>query len=47
MINTKVSNVEIHKVEDLTSYLNNEENNGILLEIMTADGKIDYVGFGL
>ena len=47
MIITKVNNVEIHKVEDLTSYLNNEENNGILLEIMTADGKIDYVGFGL
>lgn len=47
IIITKVNNEEINSVEELTTYLKSEKNNGVLLEIMTESGEIDYVGFGL
>ncbi|MDG1841236.1 MAG: Do family serine endopeptidase [Crocinitomicaceae bacterium] len=46
MIITKVNNEAIDSVEKLTAKLNGS-NRGILLEIITEDGKKDYVGFGL
>lgn len=47
MIITKINNEKIENVEQLTSKLNDKRNKGVLLEIMTESGKIDYVGFGL
>ena len=47
MIVRKVNNKEVNSVEELTTYLKNEGNNGILLEIMMENGEVDYVGFGL
>lgn len=47
MIITKINNEKIHSIEQLTSYLKNNKNNGVLLEVMTESGKKDYVGFGL
>jgi S1-C subfamily serine protease len=47
IIITKVNNDEVLTVEDLTQSLKNDNNNGILLEIMTESGEVDYVGFGL
>ncbi len=46
MIITKVNNQPVNSVEQLTEKLNGK-SSGILLEIMTASGKKDYVGFGL
>ena len=46
MIITKINNEAIESVEKLTAKLNGS-NRGILLEIITEDGKKDYVGFGL
>ena len=47
MIITKVNNEAIENVEQLTNKLNNNSNKGVLLEIMTESGRLDYVGFGL
>lgn len=47
MIITKVNNESIENVEQLTNKLNNSSNKGVLLEIMTESGRLDYVGFGL
>lgn len=47
MVVTKINNELITSVEQLTSKLNNKSNKGVLLEIMTESGKVDYVGFGL
>ncbi|MEX1190781.1 MAG: Do family serine endopeptidase [Brumimicrobium sp.] len=47
MIVTKVNNEEVLTVDQLTSYLKNSDNRGVLLEIMTESGRKDYVGFGL
>jgi len=47
IIITKINNVEVTSVEQLTEYLNRKDQNGVLLEIMTEGGKKDYVGFGL
>lgn len=47
IIITKVNNEPVTSVEQLTAFLKSEENNGVLLEIMTESGEIDYVGFGL
>ena len=46
MIILKINNEVIESVEQLTDKLNND-NRGVLLEIMTESGKRDYVGFGL
>ncbi len=46
MIITKINNQPVESVEQLTTKLNGQ-SNGVLLEIMTASGKKDYVGFGL
>lgn len=47
IIITKVNNEEVKSVKQLVDYFKNNENRGILLEIMTESGKKDYVGFGL
>jgi S1-C subfamily serine protease len=47
MIITKINNESVSSVEQLTSKLNDNSNKGVLLEIMTESGKLDYVGFGL
>lgn len=47
MIITKVNNESITSVDQLTSKLNDKTTKGVLLEIMTESGKLDYVGFGL
>ena len=47
MVVTKVNNEKILSVEQLTSFLKNNNNRGVLLEIMTESGRKDYVGFGL
>jgi serine protease Do len=47
MVVTKVNNEKVLSVEQLTSYLKNNNNRGVLLEIMTESGRKDYVGFGL
>ena len=47
MVVRKVNNEKVSSVEELTSYLKSEQNNGILLEIMLENGEVDYVGFGL
>jgi Do/DeqQ family serine protease len=47
MLVTKVNNEKVLSVEQLTTYLKNNNNRGILLEIMTESGRKDYVGFGL
>ena len=46
VIITKINNEAVLTIEQLTSKLN-DSNRGILLEIMTASGRKDYVGFGL
>jgi Do/DeqQ family serine protease len=46
MVILKINNEIIKSVEQLTDKLNND-NRGVLLEIMTESGKRDYVGFGL
>jgi len=46
MIITKINNEPVESVEKLTSKLN-DSNRGVLLEIVTQEGKKDYVGFGL
>jgi S1-C subfamily serine protease len=43
---TKVNNETISSVEQLTAKLN-DQNRGILLEIMSESGRREYVGFGL
>ena len=43
---TKVNNETISSVEQLTTKLN-DQNRGILLEIMSESGRREYVGFGL
>lgn len=47
MVVTKVNNEKVLSVDQLTSYLKNNNNRGVLLEIMTESGRKDYVGFGL
>jgi Do/DeqQ family serine protease len=47
MIITKINNDKIKSIEQLTSFLKNNKNKGVLLEVMTEGGKKDYVGFGL
>jgi Do/DeqQ family serine protease len=47
MVVTKVNNEKVLSVEQLTAYLKNNNNHGVLLEIMTESGRKDYVGFGL
>ena len=47
MVVTKVNNEKVLSVQQLTSYLKNNNNRGVLLEIMTESGRKDYVGFGL
>ena len=46
MVITKINNVAIESVEQLTEKLNSS-NKGVLLEIITENGMKDYVGFGL
>ncbi len=46
MIITKINQQPISSVEQLTTELN-KGDKGVLLEIMSASGKKDYVGFGL
>lgn len=46
MIITKIDNVPVESVEQLTNKLNNA-NKGVLLEVMSKSGKKDYVGIGL
>lgn len=43
---TKINNESISTVDQLTKKLNGN-NRGVLLEIVTENGKKDYVGFGL
>ena len=43
---TKINNETISTVDQLTSKLN-DQNRGILLEIMSESGRREYVGFGL
>ena len=43
---TKINNESVSSVEQLTTKLNSI-NRGVLLEIVTENGKKDYVGFGL
>lgn len=47
MVVTKVNNEKVLTVDQLTSYLKNNNNRGVLLEIVTESGRKDYVGFGL
>lgn len=47
MIITKINNEKVKSIEQLTTYLKNNKNKGVLLEVMTESGKRDYVGFGL
>lgn len=47
MIVTKINNDKVYSVEQLTSFLKNSKNKGVLLEVMTSSGKKDYIGFGL
>ena len=47
MVVTKVNNEKVLSVEQLTSYLKNNDNRGVLLEIVTESGRKDYIGFGL
>lgn len=47
MIVTKINNDKVYSVEQLTSFLKNSKNRGVLLEVMTSSGKKDYIGFGL
>lgn len=47
MVVTKVNNEKVISVDQLTSYLKNNTNRGVLLEIVTESGRKDYVGFGL
>lgn len=46
MVVTKINNEPVKSVEQLTSKLNGGKT-GVLLEVMTASGQKDYVGFGL
>ena len=46
VIITKINNEAVKTIEQLTAKLNGS-NSGILLEIMSASGRKDYVGFGL
>lgn len=46
MVITRINNEEIINVEQLTNKLNSV-NKGILLEVITREGKKEYVGFGL
>lgn len=47
MVVTKVNNEKIKSVEQLTSFLKNNKNKGVLIEVVTESGKKDYFGFGL
>lgn len=47
MVITKLNNDKVQSVEQLTGFLKNSKNRGVLLEVMTDSGKKDYVGFGL
>ncbi len=47
IIITKINNIDVTSVEQLTEYLKRKDQKGVLLEIMTESGKKDYVGFGL
>lgn len=46
MVITKINNESVSSVEQLTNKLNSR-NKGVLLEILTKSGRLDYVGFGL
>ncbi|MCH2225313.1 MAG: Do family serine endopeptidase [Crocinitomicaceae bacterium] len=46
MIITKINNDPVNSVDELTSKLN-DQNRGVLLEVMTKSGKKDYIGLGL
>ncbi len=46
MMITKINDKPVTSVEMLTTELN-KGNKGVLLEVMSASGKKDYVGFGL
>lgn len=46
MVITKVNNVEINSVEELTSKLNGTKG-GVLLEVLTQSGRKEYVAIGL
>ena len=47
MVVTKVNNEKIKSVEQLTSFLKNNKNKGVLIEVVTESGKKDYFGFGI
>ncbi len=46
MIISKINNIPVKSVEQLTSKLNNTKG-GVLLEVITETGRKEYVGFGL
>lgn len=46
MMITKINDKVVSSVEQLTTELN-KMSKGVLLEVMSKSGKIDYVGFGL
>lgn len=46
MIITKINNDPVNSVDELTNKLN-DQNRGVLLEVMTKSGKKDYIGLGL
>jgi Do/DeqQ family serine protease len=47
MVITKINNEPVESVEHLTGKLNDKNNSGVLLEVLTESGKREYVGFGL
>jgi S1-C subfamily serine protease len=47
IIITKINNEAVTSVEQLTAALKDSTKNGVLLQVMTESGQIDYVGFGL
>lgn len=47
MIVTRLNNEKVMSVDQLTGFLKNSKNKGVLLEVMDESGRKDYVGFGL
>lgn len=47
MVVTRINNEKVVTVEQLTGFLKNAKNKGVLLEVMDESGKKDYIGFGL
>lgn len=47
MIITKVDNQPVNKVEELTAKLNDRTKVGVLLEVVSKSGKVDFIGLGL